>query len=416
MQLEQEKRKVEEQLEAERAFALEKDALLERSKKQEADLEEEIVAMQADLEAVDGQLERALAGHKAMEENFRVAKMNFEEASRHLQRLEGAEGEWKIKEVELCEALRKATMQLEDLAHAKDDLGKTEEDLRRSLKEKEEDISRVRERLESTVGDLEAKLTQAVKARYVLTLCDKSQILILCCSEVSKRRAEALEEEARHAKDQLAELSRTATDYSGMIQKKEAEMASLAAELTTVRRERDSSVKQAIELQGQIDTIAKELAAIEGDRERDVQARRKLQSELDELRKRMETKTSEETKRSEVERSKEQELATLRSQASKLQDQLSEDRRQRLETQNKLKVELEAVNRERSGLDVAHKALLEKEKLSSAKHQELDDSLADAVRSKRVLESELQAVRTRQVDMENQLAETIRSREVGLLI
>jgi len=233
---------------------------------------------------------------------------------------------------------------------------------------------------------------------------------------VSKRRAEALEEEARRAKDQLAELSRTATDYSGMIQKKEAEIASLAAELATVKRERDSSVKQAIELQGQIDTIAKELAAIEGDRERDVQARRKLQAELDELRKLMAAKTSEETKRSEVERSKGQELEALRSQVSKMQDGLSEVRRQGLETQNKLKVELEAAHRERAELDVAHKALLEKERTASAKHQELDVSLADAVRSKRVLESELQAVRTRQVDMENQLAETIRAKEVGLLI
>ena len=167
MQLEQEKRKVEEQLEAERAFALEKDVLLERSKKQEAELEEEILAMQADLEAVDGQLERALAGHKAMEENFRVARMNFEEASQHLQRLEGAEREWRTKEGELHEALQKATMGLEDLAHAKDDLDKTKDDLRRSLREKDEDISRVRERLESTVGDLEARLSQEVKARYV---------------------------------------------------------------------------------------------------------------------------------------------------------------------------------------------------------------------------------------------------------
>ena len=416
MQLEQEKRKVEEQLEAERAFALEKDALLERSKKQEGELEEEILAMQADLEAVDSQLERALAGHKAMEENFRVAKMNFEEASQHLQRLEGAEREWKVKEVELGEALRKATMELEDLAHAKDDLGKTEDDLRRSLKEKEEDISRVRERLESTIGDLEAKLSQTVKARCVLTYCNKHQILILCSSELSKRRAEALEEEARHAKDQLAELSRTATDYSGMVQKKEAEIASLVAELTTVKRERDSSAKQAIELQGQIDTVAKELAAIKGDRERDVQARRKLQEELDELRKLMAAKTSEETKRSEVERSKEHELAALRSQVSKMQDELSEVRRHGLETQNKLKVELEAAQRERAELGVAHGALSEKEKTASAKHQQLDASLSDAVRSKRVLESELQAVRTRQVDMENQLAEAIRSKEVGLLI
>ena len=45
MQLEAEKRKVEEDLEAERTLALDKDALLERSKKREMDLEDEDAMM-----------------------------------------------------------------------------------------------------------------------------------------------------------------------------------------------------------------------------------------------------------------------------------------------------------------------------------------------------------------------------------
>ena len=60
MRLEADKRKVEEDLEAERALALDKDALLERSKKRESELEEEIAALQTDLDTLDSQLDRAL--------------------------------------------------------------------------------------------------------------------------------------------------------------------------------------------------------------------------------------------------------------------------------------------------------------------------------------------------------------------
>lgn len=61
MRLEAEKGKVEAELEAERALTVDKDALLERSKKHEAELEEEIAALQSDLDTLDNQLDRALS-------------------------------------------------------------------------------------------------------------------------------------------------------------------------------------------------------------------------------------------------------------------------------------------------------------------------------------------------------------------
>lgn len=60
MILEAQKRKVEEELEAECGLALDKYALLERSEKREAELEDEVAVLQADLDLLDSQLDRAL--------------------------------------------------------------------------------------------------------------------------------------------------------------------------------------------------------------------------------------------------------------------------------------------------------------------------------------------------------------------
>lgn len=179
MQLEKEKRTIEEQLEAERALALEKDKLLERSKNQEATLEDEIAALQSDLETVEGQLERALAGHKAMEENYRVAKLNFEEASRHLQRLEASEALWKTREQELQTELERATAELDSLSGARDNLDKASADLRRSITEKDEDINRLKERLQNTVTELESKVIAEMQAKYVVLAGSVSDRLII---------------------------------------------------------------------------------------------------------------------------------------------------------------------------------------------------------------------------------------------
>jgi myosin heavy chain 9/10/11/14 len=235
-------------------------------------------------------------------------------------------------------------------------------------------------------------------------------------SDVGSSKLEALEKEARQTKEQLAELARTATDYSNMLQRREADIARLSSELLTSQRERDLTKKQSAELQGQLETFAAEFDAQKEDRNRDAQSRAKLQAEIDELRALMDAKTSEDSKRAEVERSKEQELSSLRQQASTLQDQLAEARRLSLEEQSKLKVELENLQTEYKALKKDHDDLLQKGNTLEVQRKATNASLIAAEKAKRTAESELQSIRTRQIDVDGQLAEAIKAKEVRVIV
>ncbi|EEB87078.1 hypothetical protein MPER_15732, partial [Moniliophthora perniciosa FA553] len=95
--------------------------------------------------------------------------------------------------------------------------------------------------------------------------------------DILKTRCDALENEARQAKEQLAELARTTTDYSAMIHKKEERIAELVQQLDTVNTERQNAAKEILELQSDIDTLAAELQAEKEDRTKGDNMRSKLQ-------------------------------------------------------------------------------------------------------------------------------------------
>lgn len=200
-----------------------------------------------------------------------------------------------------------------------------------------------------------------------------------------------------------------------MLQKREADIARLSSELSTSQRERDLTKKQSAELQGQLETFAVEFDAQKKDRNRDAQSRAKLQTEIDELRALMDAKTSEDSKRAEVERSKEQELSGLRQQASTLQEQLAEARRLSSEEQSKLKVELENLQTEYKVLQNSHGDLLQQANTLEAQRKGTDASLIAAEKAKRTAESELQSIRTRQIDVDGQLAEAVKAKEVRVI-
>ncbi len=165
MRLANEKRKVEVDLEAERTLGLDKDALLERSKQRELELQEDVAALQADLDTLDSQLDRQLANHKATEDKYEAMRQAFDEAAAHLVRLESEQKEWTSKEAQYVEAIDAAEMKLEVLTSERDDLLKSSEDTRRSLMEREEDLTRARERMDITITELEAKLASETRNR-----------------------------------------------------------------------------------------------------------------------------------------------------------------------------------------------------------------------------------------------------------
>lgn len=165
MSLESEKRKVEEALEAERALALDKDALLERSKKRESELEEEVAAMQSDLDLLDSQLDRAMKLQKESEEKYESLKTAFDQAAEHLVRMETEQREWLEREAELVEELNRTREECDTLLQNQEELRKVGEELKNIAMQQEEDLGRTRERLDSSVKDLEGKLEAEQKAK-----------------------------------------------------------------------------------------------------------------------------------------------------------------------------------------------------------------------------------------------------------
>lgn len=165
MRLEAEKRKVEEDLQAERDLGLDKDRILERSKAREAELEEDITSLQSDLDQLDSQLDRALENQKATEEKYSSLKQAFEEAAEHLIRLEKEEKAWKEREAVLLREGRQKGDESSALLQLKQELEKETEETKQTLRETQEDLRRVKERLEGNINDLEGKLATETKAK-----------------------------------------------------------------------------------------------------------------------------------------------------------------------------------------------------------------------------------------------------------
>jgi len=114
-------------------------------------------------------------------------------------------------------------------------------------------------------------------------------------SDLAKDRANTLEHGVRQARTQLAELTRTASDYSDMIKRKDADVARLNAELETSKAERSRLSKEILEHRAQIEALTAEIISQTDNEARHASVQEKLQDELDKLRSLMEAKTSEET-------------------------------------------------------------------------------------------------------------------------
>lgn len=234
--------------------------------------------------------------------------------------------------------------------------------------------------------------------------------------ELLNAKVDQLEKGSQQAKDQLVELTRTANDYSTMLQKKEDDIIRLASEVAASKRERTQLQKDVTETRALTEKQKAELDAYRVDADRALTAKARLREELDELRALMETKTTEETRRREVEKSKDEELADLRRQVADLQGQLNAFRKTALDNESKLKLEVERVSRQYTQLENSHTSLLERERAANEQSTKAEVAAIAMEKSKRTLESELQALRAKQIDSDSQLAEAMKAKEVDFLI
>ncbi|KAI6157245.1 hypothetical protein BKA82DRAFT_80007, partial [Pisolithus tinctorius] len=90
-------------------------------------------------------------------------------------------------------------------------------------------------------------------------------------------KVEQLERSARHTKDQLAELTRTATEYTSIIQRKEVDVANLTSEVSASKRELAQLEKELIERRALAEKHQAELSASKTDAGRTLATKAKLQ-------------------------------------------------------------------------------------------------------------------------------------------
>lgn len=163
MALEADKRKVEDALEAERALGMDKDTLLTRSKQNEARLEDEIATLNADIQTLENQLSQALKYHKESEEKCVQLRAFLEEASVGFQNLEQKQNEWAEREASLTQDLAKSQDEIQALLSTREGLQAASDELKTLARQKEEDLARLKERMESSIRELTGKLEVEVR-------------------------------------------------------------------------------------------------------------------------------------------------------------------------------------------------------------------------------------------------------------
>ncbi|KAF6744008.1 myosin II heavy chain [Ephemerocybe angulata] len=213
MSLESEKRRIEDQLAAERSLTLDKDALLERN----------------------SHLDRALRLQKESEEKHESLRQAFDQAAEHLVRLEVEQKEWEARELEMSEQLSAADKEIENLRGDSEELQKVGEELKNLALQREEDIGRTKERSDLALQEAEAKLKAEAQNR-----------------ELWKDKYDSMEKDARQSKEQLAEMARTANEYSAMLTKKEEQIADVEKQVNALTQEREKGLKEIVELQRRV--------------------------------------------------------------------------------------------------------------------------------------------------------------------
>jgi myosin protein heavy chain len=216
------------------------------------------------------------------------------------------------------------------------------------------------------------------------------------------------------AKEQLTEVTRSATDYADMISKKEEQIRVISSDLEGFHSESARRQQEIAELRNQKSTLEAQFKAEQQDHSQEQLLRVTLQKELDDLRSLLEAKTSEETRRNEVEKSREAELADLRNQVSDLKHELAEVRRAALESQSKLELERTNAIRDHKSLEASYNSLLRREGEATSQLTKTKAEFAELEKSRRGTDFELQTLRTKQIELDTQLSDAVKNKEVGI--
>jgi len=118
--------------------------------------------------------------------------------------------------------------------------------------------------------------------------------------------------------------------------------------------------------------------------------------------------------RSEASKSMEQELSGLRLRVTTIQQNVVDANREAADVQSKLKVELESLQRELKAAQDSHRDVKLQAQTAEKSLSDATISLHSADKAKKAAETELHEFHSKHPDMEGQLTEALKGREVSL--
>ncbi|UZJ52638.1 hypothetical protein CBS101457_001958 [Exobasidium rhododendri] len=393
--LETEKKRVESALESERALSVDKDQLLARSKEREAALEEDLIAMQADVDQLDSQMERLMASQKVMEQSRNELKVAFDAAAEHLIRLEGEQNAWKESETRLLTKVEMQNQEAEMSRVASRALLSEKAELERLLQAKEQDLERGSRRMKEAVVELEARLESERRGR-----------------EIEQSKVVRMEEQNRQSSQRLSELSRISGEYEGKLRSREVEIEAAVARGSKLQTERDVLSRQISEASVKMETLLGDLKVAKSEQDQSSQLHIQVQKELDETRRVMQAKSSEDSKQKELQRMKEEEVALLRQDLQRIQSELSQFKRASLEEVNSLRSAVETARKENEALKKTQDELKSASEGTGKRLLEVQASLSAMEKAKRTIEGELEMVREQISSHETSVQEARQAKDV----
>lgn len=336
--------RVQQTLESERALALDKEEIFKRLQQREAELEEKLSGALEDQERLEDELDEIMEAKERAEQDLEKHRTQLAQAAGLIAKLEDEKKTLLSKAAELEQSFN-------DVSQKQSERSKQEEGLEREIKMLQSQLS-LKDR---KAQDLESKLLRADQEVQVKLHETQKEL------DLTKARELRVTKENQDIQLQLAQLSKTSTEYEDLVRNKESELSLLRSDKRQLESERRG-------FEGQKKALTEDI-------EKTTTKFREIQAELVALK----------SKHSQLMREAEDAKNLLEARLS--QDAQADKTRQQLESQIKdLKEELYQtqmdLSRERQSRD---DVLL----LGEHKYQALKDEFDNLNESKIIIEKEL---------------------------
>ena len=340
---EMEIQRVQQQMDSERALALDKEEIFKRLQVREAELTEKLSGAIEDQENLEDQLDELIVAKKKADESLECRLAQLEQAGEIIQRLETEKNELQGHIAELDVKLRGFDGASEEKARRVQDLGHEVKMLQSHLGLKDRKLHDLESKLLHSDQDLDIKLANASKD------LDKS-----------KKQIRELVDENRTTRQQLSDLSVTSTGYEDLLRKKQSEIALLRNDARRYEEDRKQIVSEKATLSARHDSMQGRLREVQASTDATKSEKSQLEREVADVKRLLKDKLSEDAEAGQSRKMLEQQVQDLKAQLFQVQADLSRVTQSRDDVQMLAKHDISELEEKYNSLNES-KIIIEKE-------------------------------------------------------